>query len=217
MNIEQARDNMVEQQVRTWDVLDQRVLDAMRQIPRERFVPERFGDLAFSDTAIPLDFGEAMMAPKVEGRMLQALALRSTDRVLEVGTGTGYTAALAARLAGSVHSIDIHERFSTEALERLSMLGIPDVTTETADAIRDFRPAEQFDAIALTGAVATLPGWCFEALAPGGRLFAIVGSGPILSATLTMAGPSGAPVTERLFETVVPYLRGAEPKTPFEF
>lgn len=217
MNIEQARDNMVEQQVRTWDVLDQRVLDAMRQTQRERFVPERFVDLAFSDTQIPLGFGEVMMAPKVEGRMLQALSLTPDDRLLEIGTGTGYTAALASRLVRRVQSVDIRDAFVAEAAERLGRLGYLNVSVAVADAITDFDPGGTYDAIAFTGAVAELPAWCAQALAPGGRIFAIEGSGAILSATLTVRGPTGALVPERLFETVVPYLVGAEPKTPFEF
>lgn len=217
MNIELARENMVEQQVRTWDVLDQQVLDAMRTVPREMFVPAAYQALAFSDISVPLAHGESMMPPRVEGRMLQALDLKPEDRLLEIGTGTGYTAALAARLAGRVDSIEIHPDFVESARTHLQTLGYQNVTITCADAIQGFEPGARYEAIAFTGAMAALPKWVASALTPGGRVFAVIGDADLQTACLFRRGAGGQLIREGLFETTLPFLAGAAPVHAFEF
>ena len=211
-----ARFNMIEQQVRPWDVLDQRVLDVLREVPREDFVPEDKRALAFMDLAIPIGHGEAMFPPKLEGRLLQALALRPGDRVLEVGTGSGFLTACLARLAGQVLSVDIHEDFTERAGQRLTDHGIDNVTLETGDAAWGWRHGElEFDAIAVTGAVAEYDTRFEEQLTVGGRLFIIVGRAPVMEAMLvTRTGPEAFDRTG-LFETSVKHLLGREPRPGF--
>ncbi|MGD8312791.1 MAG: protein-L-isoaspartate O-methyltransferase, partial [Gammaproteobacteria bacterium] len=155
-DFEQARFNMIEQQVRPWDVLDQRVLDTMSGVPREAFVPQRYRALAFADTNIPLGHDQVMMAPKVEGRLLQALAILPEDSVLEIGTGSGYLTACLARLAGHVTSLDIMPDFTASAGGRLGEHNIANVTLETADAADGIDSGERFDAIAVTGSLPVL-------------------------------------------------------------
>jgi protein-L-isoaspartate(D-aspartate) O-methyltransferase len=213
MNFELARAAMVEQQVRPWEVLDARVLETIAAVPRELFVPEAQQQLAYVDVPLPLAHGETMMKPVVEGRLLQALALEAGDEVLEIGTGSGYVTACLARLAREVVSIDVHADFLQSAGERLQQRGLRNVRLQLADAF-DFQPNRQFDAIAVTAAVAKLPeifsGW----LKPGGRLFVICGLSPVQQALrITRRGESLH--SESLFETDVPYLRGAEPIAQF--
>ena len=213
MNFELARAAMVEQQVRPWEVLDARVLETIATVPRELFVPEAQRQLAYVDLPLPLAHGETMMKPVVEGRLLQALALEAGDEVLEIGTGSGYVTACLARLAREVVSIDLHADFLQSAGERLQQSGLRNVRLQLADAL-DFKPNRQFDAVAVTAAVARLPdifsGW----LKPGGRLFVICGLSPVQQALrITRRGESLH--SESLFETDVPYLRGAEPVAQF--
>ena len=213
MNFELARAAMVEQQVRPWEVLDARVLETIATVPRELFVPEAQRQLAYVDLPLPLAHGETMMKPVVEGRLLQALALEAGDEVLEIGTGSGYVTACLARLAREVVSIDLHADFLQSAGDRLQQSGLRNVRLQLADAL-DFKPNRQFDAIAVTAAVAKLPeifsGW----LKPGGRLFVICGLSPVQQALrITRRGESLH--SESLFETDVPYLRGAEPIAQF--
>jgi protein-L-isoaspartate(D-aspartate) O-methyltransferase len=213
MNFESARAAMVEQQVRPWEVLDARVLETIATVPRELFVPEAQRQLAYVDTPLPLAHGETMMKPVVEGRLLQALALQPEDDVLEIGTGSGYVTACLARLAREVVSIDLHADFLQSAGERLQQSGLRNVRLQLADAL-DFRPNRQFDAVAVTAAVAEVPeafsGW----LKPGGRLFVIRGLSPVQQALrITRRGESLH--RESLFETDVPYLRGCEPVAQF--
>jgi len=153
MNFERARFNMIEQQVRPWSVLDPDVLGALGSLPRERFVPDAYRRLAYSDTRIPLDHGQTMMPPVVEGRLLQALELHPDDHVLEIGTGSGFVTACLARLAHSVESVDIHEDFTATTRDRLHRLGIENVELSSGDASRGWDGGRQYDAIALTGAV----------------------------------------------------------------
>lgn len=213
IDFEQARHAMVEQQVRPWEVLDPRVLDALSAIAREDYVPARHRKLAFADTALPLEHGEHMFKPVLEGRMLQALDLKPEDDVLEVGTGSGFITACLARLARAVTSIDIHADFLERAGAQLARAGLGNVRLEQADALA-WDPGRQFDAIAVTGACATLPeafgGWLRE----GGRLFVILGESPAQEAVcFTRRGE--ALVRESLFETDVDYLRGAAPVARF--
>jgi protein-L-isoaspartate(D-aspartate) O-methyltransferase len=209
IDFQAARNTMVEQQVRPWEVLDPRVLDAVASVPREQFVPDAYRTLAYADLPLPLAHGETMMKPVVEGRLLQALELQAQDEVLEIGTGSGYVTACLARMAREVVSIDLHEDFIRLARARLEALGAGNVRLEVADAFA-YAPARQFDAIAVTGAVATIPAAFAQWLKPGGRLFVVHGASPAQSAVRgTLRG--GQLHLEGLFETDIPYLRGAEP------
>ena len=213
LNIEQARHAMIEQQVRPWNVVDMQVLGALNAMPRERFVPAHYKSLAFTDAALPIGHGEWMLKPVVEGRMLQALKLGANDDVLEIGTGSGFITACLAHLARAVTSIDIHVDFVDAAKAKLAELEITNVQYECADALA-YRPDRQFDAIAVTGAVAVVPETFKQWLRPNGRLFVIQGQSPVQEAVcITRTGD--AFVTESLFETDVPYLLGAGPKQLF--
>jgi protein-L-isoaspartate(D-aspartate) O-methyltransferase len=216
-DIEQARFNMIEQQVRTWEVLDQRVLDVLAKVPREAFVPERFRRLAFSDTKIPLGHGEVMMTPNVEGRMLQALAVDDGDSVLEIGTGSGFTAACLSALGGQVTSIDIHAEFTQAATGHLRSQGFDDVELRTDDAMQPWRVPQTYEVIAITGAVAEVPAWIKEALSIGGRMFVITGIPPVMEARLITRAAERHWLEEALFETDIPYLVGASPQETFVF
>jgi len=209
-----VRDTMVEQQVRPWDVLDLRVLQALSVVPRDAFVPAAQRALAYVDTALPLPHGEAMMKPVVEGRMLQALELQPGDSVLEIGTGTGFITACLAHLGAKVTSLDIHQDFIDTAGERLREHAPGAVfELQAADALQ-WNPARRFDAICVTGALAALPSQFLQWLQPGGRLFAVVGRAPAMQAVLVRNdAPGSAP--EVLFETDLPYLQGAAPRPMF--
>ena len=213
LNIEQARHAMIEQQVRPWDVVDLRVLDAMSAVPRERFVPAQYANLAFTDAALPIGHDEWMFKPVIEGRMLQALKIDANDEVLEIGTGSGFITACLAHLARSVTSIDIHADFIAATKTKLENLEIANVQLACADAM-DFRPEAVFDVIAVTGAVASVPDAFKQWLRPNGRLFIIHGVSPVQEATCITRQGDGF-VTESLFETDVPYLHGAGPKDLF--
>jgi len=184
MNLEQARANMVEQQIRPWEVLDQAVLDLLYAVPREEFVPAALRNLAFADLELPIGEGERMMAPKVEARILQALALRKTERVLEVGTGSGYFTALLAHCAAHVHSLDIRPALAAFGRANLERHGIDNVTLEIGDGARGDPKRAPYDAIVLTGSTPVLPASLREQLAPGGRLFAVVGESTAMVARL---------------------------------
>lgn len=214
MNVESARSQMVDQQIRTWAVLDPRVLDVMGEIPRERFVPAAYRRLAFADTAIPLSFGEVMMAPKVEGRLLQALEARPGDAALEIGTGSGFIAACLARMGGSVTSIDIHSEFTESAARALADLGIDNVTVKTGDAAR-LDVEDTYDVIAVTGSVPLAEPSFERALRIGGRLFVIIGSEPIMDAVIVTRVGAEAWSRESLFETVVPPLQNVARASTF--
>ena len=213
MNLDQARFAMIEQQVRPWDVLDPRVLDALMTVRREDFVAAQHRPLAFADFPLPLAHGEYMMKPVHEGRLLQALNLDPGEDVLEIGTGSGFVTACLARLARDVVSIDRHADFIAEARQRLDQAGIGNVRLETADALH-WQPGRQFDAIAVTAAVATVPEAFTQWLKPGGRLFVIRGQSPVQEA-LRLTRRDDMLHAESLFETDVPYLHGAEPVPQF--
>jgi protein-L-isoaspartate(D-aspartate) O-methyltransferase len=213
LNFEQARAAMIEQQVRPWDVLDPRVLDALLHVHREDFVAPAHRQLAFADLPLPLAHGECMLKPVVEGRLLQALTLEPGDEVLEVGTGSGFMAACLSRLARDVVSIDRHADFIQGARERLARTGIANVRLEQADLFA-WEPGRQFDAIVLTGAVATVPPMLAGWLRPGGRLVLVRGLSPVQDAVSLTRGEHGL-LEESLFETDIPYLHGAEPVPRF--
>jgi len=213
MDIETARQQMLGQQLRAWDVLDERVLATLRETPREHFVPAAFRDLAFADMEIPLGHGQVMMAPKIEGRLLQALDLEPTDRVLEVGTGSGYLTACLARLADRVQSVDYYSDFVEAARPKLAQLSI-DADVQTADAMT-LTYSGEFDAIAVTGSVPELDEHFIRMLRPGGRLFIVVGRLPVMEARLIRMHANQRWSEESLFETVLTPLINAERPEPF--
>jgi protein-L-isoaspartate(D-aspartate) O-methyltransferase len=214
MNLEEARAQMLGQQIRAWEVLDDRVLGALGQIRRESFVPDGYRELAFADLDIPLAHGQQMMTPKVEGRLLQALRLEPSDDVLEIGTGTGFLTACLARLANSVVSVDIYEDFSREAKAKLGQLDAGNVELRTQDALT-MGHQEQFDAIAVTGSVPELDDHFIRMLRPGGRLFIVVGREPVMEARVVTMHERGEFAQESLFESVITPLVNAERPEPF--
>ena len=213
MNFDQARFAMIEQQVRPWDVLDPRVLEAMTSVRREDFVVDAHRNLAFADLPLPLAHGESMLKPVIEGRLLQALGLEAGEEVLEIGTGSGFVTACLAQLARAVTSIDIHEDFIAATRERLHDAGIGNVRLECADAL-SWQPGRQFDAIAVTGAVAEIPTAFVEWLRPGGRMFVVRGQSPVQEAVRATRRGEGLHL-ESLVETDIPYLRGDAPAPQF--
>jgi protein-L-isoaspartate(D-aspartate) O-methyltransferase len=217
VNFEQARSNMVEQQIRTWEVLDQAVLDLLYAVPREDFVPAACRTLAFADLEIPIGEGEKMMAPKVEARIVQELALRKTDRVLEVGTGSGYLTALLARRAAQVHSLEIRPALAAFGRANLERHGADNVTLEIGDGARGDPKRAPYDAIVLTGSTPVLPRALLEQLAPGARLFAVVGEPPVMVARLVTCTAPGAYRTAELFDTLLAPLVNAEHAPRFRF
>ena len=215
--IDQARFNMIEQQVRPWDVLDQRVLDTMSAIPREAFVPERYVSLAFADTNIPLGQGQVMMAPKVEGRLMQALNIKPGDTVLEIGTGSGYVTACLASLGHQVTSIDIIPDFTRAAEARLTELDCHNVTLETGDALAEVKTSPSYDVIAVTGSLPVLHREFHQQLNTGGRLFVITGSPPVMEALLITRIDADNWARESLFETSIPHLLHVPEAQVFDF
>jgi protein-L-isoaspartate(D-aspartate) O-methyltransferase len=215
VNLEQARANMVLQQIRPWEVLDQRVLDLLEELPREDFVPEAYRKLAYADIAIPLGHAEVMMPPRLEARMLQALNIQPTETVLEIGTGSGFCTALLAKLGRHVFSVDIHPEFTAAAAQRLASHEIINVTLETGDAARGWASCGQVDVIALTGSLPILPEVFEQSLQPGGRLFAIVGDAPAMEAILITRLSEDEFRRETLFETDLPALRNAQQPNRF--
>jgi protein-L-isoaspartate(D-aspartate) O-methyltransferase len=215
MLTELARQNMIENQVRPWEVLDARVLDVLSAVRREDFVPARYRNLAFADTALPLGHDEVMMKPVIEGRVLQALDLHADDRVLEIGTGSGFLTACLARLSTTVTSVEVHADFAESARARIDASGAKNVRIEVADAVREFDTGERFDAVVVTGAVYSLPDRFRNWVAPHGRLFAIVGESPAMQAMLYTRADDSHWREESLFETDLPYLTHAAPPRRF--
>ena len=215
MDFETARYNMVEQQVRPWEVLDQAVLDRLASIPRERFVPDDYLRLAYADTRIPLGEGDVMMPPREEARLLQALALTPRDHLLEVGTGSGYLAALAAGLARRVTTVEIAPERKARAGR--SLADYDNVEVIEGDAARGWEADAPYDAIAVTGSLPVLDDAFLRQLKPGGRLFVVVGEAPAMEACLVTRTGAADWATESLFETVLPPLVGAQRPNQFEF
>ena len=215
-DFEQARHNMVEQQIRPWDVLDQRVLDLLFAVKREDFVPPAYRSLAFADLELPLPNGSRMWTPKMEARVVQELMLRQNDRVLEIGTGSGYLTALLASEAADVTSVEIDASQASEARAKLARFGFTNVRVEVGDGAQGFGN-DVYDVIVLTGSTPLLPERFFEQLAPGGRLFAVIGTAPVMTARLSRLEAPGAPVSVDLFETVIAPLTNALAPARFEF
>lgn len=215
MNFEQARLNMVENQVRPWEVLDGRVLDVIGRVRREDFVAPEHRRVAYADLCLPLGHGEVMMKPVVEGRVLQALALLPTDHVLEIGTGSGYLAACLATLSARLTSVDIHADFTAAATRRLHHAGIGNAGLVTGEAVNDWQPDGLFDALVATGAVAEIPSRWLTWLKPGARALIVRGQSPAQQATLLTHEGAGHFREENLFETDLPYLVNAGPTPRF--
>lgn len=211
-----AREQMVQQQIRAWDVLDERVLDTFRSVPRERFVPAEHRFLAFADASIPLPHGQHMLRPNVAGRLLQSLQLTGSERVLEVGAGTGFVTACLAAASASVRALELFPDLAGTARENLASLGVSNAEVVAADATR-IEGGERYDAIALTASLPVYDERFERMLAPGGRLFVIVGDPPVMEAFLVRRIADGACARESLFETVVDPLINAQRPRGFTF
>ena len=217
MNIEQARFNMIEQQIRPWDVLDDQILSTLASTPREEFVPEQYRALAFSDISVPLAHEQAMMPPKLEGKLLQSLTIQPNDSILEIGTGSGYLTACLAKLGGRVHSVDLYEDFIEQARTRLEQQGIKNVTFEQGDAAAGWKSDKGFDVVAVTGSLPVLHHGFHTLLNSGGRLFVITGKPPVMQALLITQVGNQEWNQESLFETSIPALVNASEPDKFNF
>ncbi len=211
-----ARQQMVDQQIRTWEVLDPRVLDVLSAVPREAFVPPAFRELAFADTPIPIGFGQSMLAPVLQGRILQALGVSESDSVLEVGTGTGYLTAALGLLGSSTYSIDIRSEFIAAATANLRTLPRARARLETRDAFNG-APLGEYDVIAVTGSLPVYDTRFEKALRVGGRLFAVIGVAPVMDAVLVRRVDGNEWIRESLFETVIDPLVNATAPQAFVF
>lgn len=207
MDFERARFNMVEQQIRPWDVFDPETLEALASVKRELFVPEALRAQAFTDTQIPLAKGQVMLEPKLEAKVLQALAIKPGDQVLEVGSGSGCMAALLAHRAEWVRTVEIEPELVAFAQRSLQSAGADNVTVEQGDGLAGWPVSAPYDAIVLSGGVREVPAVLFDQLAVGGRLFAFVGSSPVMQATLYTKTGSGQIRKSVVFDTLVPELR----------
>lgn len=217
MNLEQTRFNMVEQQIRTWEVLDADVLELLYKIRREEFVPEAYRSMAFVDMEIPLGHGQFMLEPKMEARMLQELHVKKTDKILEVGSGSGYMTALLAEMGGHVYSVEIEPELKTMAEKNLLAHDINNVTIELGDAARGWSKNEPYDVIVLTASTPVLPEAFQKSLQPGGRMIVIVGEEPVMEALLVTCEKSGVYNSVKLFETCISPLINAQQPERFVF
>lgn len=216
MDAEFAAQQMVRQQVRAWDVFDPAVLGVLETVPRQNFVPEKYRNLAFADTEIPLANGQHMMTPTIEGRLLQSLSLQSGDKVLEIGTGSAFLTACLAKLVSSVSSIDIFDDFVAEARKKLGEAEIDNVTLDCMDACAEL-PGGEFDAIAVTGSIPVLDDRLISKLRPGGRLFVVVGSGIVQEARLILRNSETDWDSKTLFETSLDPLVNCRGPAAFSF
>jgi protein-L-isoaspartate(D-aspartate) O-methyltransferase len=217
MNTEQARFNMIEQQIRPWDVLDAKVLALLARVRREEFVPAECRNLAFTDTEIPLLEGQCMLAPRVEARLLQEAKVQPNDRVLEIGTGSGFMAALLAQQAQTVITLELRPALAKLAADNLRRSGVANVTVRAGDGARGLSSEAPFDVIVLSGSVATVPKALREQLKIGGRLIAIVGEEPVMRARLITRTAAQQWATQDLFDTVAARLDGFEEASTFVF
>ena len=224
MNVEQARFNMIEQQIRPWDVLDAHVLDLLAAVRREDFVPPAHRALAFADLEIPLKPGEqavargqVMLAPRVEARLLQELGVKKTDRVLEIGTGSGYMAALLAARAEHVVTVESRPELAEMARANLARAGVANVSVELGDGSAGWPQQGAYDVIVVSASVPVLPEEMLKQLRLGGRLAIVVGEAPVMEAQLVTCTAEGVFNTVNLFETVIPALDGVPAKDSFSF
>ena len=217
MNTEQARFNMIEQQIRPWEVLDPRVLDLLFVVKREDFVPAAHRNLAFADMELPLAAGQLMLAPKMEAKLLQELGIKKGDKVLEIGTGSGYMAALLAAHADHVVTVESRPELAEMARANLEQAGIANVSVEVGDGANGWAARGPYDAIVLSGAVPAIPASILKQLRVGGRLAAVVGTAPVMEAQLVTCTAEGVFNTVNLFETVIPSLDGFSAAESFSF
>ncbi|QYF95614.1 protein-L-isoaspartate O-methyltransferase [Massilia sp. PAMC28688] len=217
MNIEQARFNMIEQQIRPWNVLDQDVLDSLVVVKREDFVPDAYKALAFVDTEIPLPGGEAMLTPKIEARLLQEVQLKKHENVLEIGTGSGYMAALLAHKARHVTTVEIAPELKALAEANLARAGVTNVTVELGDGAQGWSKGAPYDVIVISGALEELPETFLKQVKVGGRIAAIIGRAPVMSAQITTRVSETAYDTVKVFETNVQQLKAAVTASRFTF
>jgi len=217
MNFEQARFNMIEQQIRPWEVLDPRVLEVLAEVPREAFVPEQYRKLAFCDVRIPLGHGQEMMRPVLEGRLLQALNVTPSDRILEIGTGSGFVTACLAKLGAHVTSIEIVDELKFAAVKRLREQDCRNLRVRSGDGSSGWDRDGDFDVVALTGSMPTIPDAYIRQLALGGRLFCVIGDSPVMEAWLITRVSEEQCARECLFETDLPRLLHTEQAPKFVF
>jgi protein-L-isoaspartate(D-aspartate) O-methyltransferase len=216
INTESVRRQMVEQQVRTWDVSDLDVLATLASVSRDGYVPTAFRDCAYADGEIPIGHGQCMLRPSIVGRLMQSLAIQPGDRILDVGTGTGYLAHCLSVRGESVTSIELYEDFVASARRQLEAAGVSNVRVEQMDASVEL-PDGPFDAIAVTAACRELDDRLVDRLAPGGRLFVVVGEAPVMSANLVTRADDGEVMVDELFETRIPALVTADAPADFSF
>jgi len=217
MNIEQARFNMIEQQIRPWNVLDQDVLDLLHVVKREQFVPAAYQNLAFADVEIPLPGGDAMLAPKFEARILQETGVKKHETVLEIGTGSGYMAALLAHRAAKVTTVEINPETAELAKKNLANAGVHNVTVEVGNGAQGWEKGAPYDVIVISGALEVLPEAILKQVKVGGRIAAIVGQAPVMEASIITRTGDNAYSTVKVFETNVRYLTGAPVPSHFQF
>lgn len=223
MNLNLARSNMIEQQIRPWDVLDQRVLDVLGDVPREQFLDPAYEGIAYSDHPLPIGHGQFMLPPNVDGRLLQALDLKTTDSVLEIGTGSGFLTLCLARLARHVDSVEINAELHQAALGRLNSLACSNVTARHLDASKEWDADDQYDGIVFTGSLPEVPQFYLDKLAPEGRLVAIIGnpSEATMSAMLMTRVSANEILCDSLFETradaLLNFAPDAKPASAFVF
>ncbi|MFS2015124.1 protein-L-isoaspartate O-methyltransferase family protein [Massilia sp. GER05] len=217
MNIEQARFNMIEQQIRPWNVLDQDVLDLLHVVKREQFVPAAYQNLAFADVEIPLPGGDAMLAPKFEARILQETGVKKHETVLEIGTGSGYMAALLAHRAAKVTTVEINPETAEQAKKNLANAGVHNVTVEVGNGAQGWEKGAPYDVIVISGALEVLPEAILKQVKVGGRIAAIVGQAPVMEASIITRTGDNAYSTVKVFETNVRYLTGAPVPSHFQF
>ena len=212
-----ARFNMVEQQIRTWQVLDLNVLSLLSRLDRHDFVPAAYQSLAYSDTELPLAHGECMLAPRVDARLLQDLQLQAHEHVLEIGTGSGYLTALLAMSCAHVTSLECHAGFIAPAQERLNRCGIRNIELVHSEGISAHATVQTYDAILLGGSVASVPVSLLAMLKPSGRLLGVIGEEPVMCATRLVRQPDGQGHSQSLWDVVIPRLHGFAEKTAFHF
>ncbi|BAF61970.1 protein-L-isoaspartate O-methyltransferase family protein [Candidatus Vesicomyidisocius calyptogenae] len=217
MNIKQARKNVIEQQIRPWGGLNYIANNALKDTPREDFVPEKYKNLTFADIEIPLTSKAKMLFPKIEGRLLNALNIKKHETVLEIGTGSGYLTAVLSKLCKSVTSIEIDENLSHNAKKRIDTLGIDNVTLEVVDASKNWKYNDFFNVVIISSSVPKITGYYFHLLNIGGRIFVIEGTKNIMSAKLITRISKNKWDTKSLFETQLDAMRGLESSNNFEF
>ncbi len=217
MDYDQARLNMIDSQLRTWDVLDQRLLDTFLLLDRHQFTPAKFRNISYADTEIPIGSGQVMLAPKMVGRMVQELEIVPTDSVLEIGTGTGYTTALLGYLAGKVLSVEIDSDLHDAAKKRLGTYSLDNITLEQGNGLDLKFGTKLFDVILLNGALSSVPEELKKQLKEGGRLLGVFGAPPIMTAMLVLRLTQDKFEVHKIFETCVPYLEISRPRSSFTF